>query len=140
MNKSFGVLLMNIAVAAYLCATGIIGLTGRKLFSDGEIRKAVTALFGRGDFTEILIVVFAILAIAAGVFILLKFFGIIVPSFELILFILALAWLVFIVMIDIISPLKEKKPEFVEWLRIFGAHLMVFAGLVLATERFGRKK
>jgi hypothetical protein len=132
---------MNIAVAAYLFATGIIGMGEKKWFSvDGEIRKAVTAIFSKGDFTETLIVILSILTIAAGVFILLKLFGVGIPMSDLILVILAVAWLVFIIMIDIIQPLgSDRKPEFVDWLRIFGSHLMVLAGMILATDRFSRK-
>jgi asparagine N-glycosylation enzyme membrane subunit Stt3 len=85
-----------------------------------------------------LVVVLAVLAIVAGVFILLKLFGLVFPMSNLILIILATAWLVFIIMIDIIHPLKNK-PEFVNWLRDFGAHLMVLGGILLATDRFGRK-
>ena len=137
MNKSIGMILLNFAVAIYLLATGILGLTGRKFFPDGEIRKAVTALF-KGDIAEALIVVLAVLAIAAGAFILIKFFGIDIPVTELILLILAIVWLVFIILIDIIQPLNSRKDvNIVDWLRNFGSHLMVLGGITLATERFG---
>jgi hypothetical protein len=137
MGKSIGLTIINFAVAIYLLATGILGLTGRKWFPDGEIRKAVTALF-KGDFAEILIVIIAILAIAAGAFILLKFFGIQIPMTEMILIILAVVWVVFIIMIDIVQPLNSKKSvNFVDWLRTFGTHLMALGGIMAATERFG---
>ncbi|MDR0289592.1 MAG: hypothetical protein LBI06_01495 [Treponema sp.] len=142
-NRSIGVVLMNVAVAAYLFATGIIGFAEKSLkdlISAGEIRKAVTDLFGRGDLTEALIVIFSILTIAAAVFILLKLFGLVIPMSDLILIILAVAWLAFIVIIDIVNPLgSNRKPQFVDWLRVFGSHLMVLAGMILATERFSRK-
>ena len=128
--------MLNIAVAMYLLATGILGLSGRKFFPDGEIRKAVTSLV-KGDFAEILIVILAILAIAAGVFLLLKFFGIEIPMTELLLVVLAIVWLVFIIMIDIVHPLNSKGTVFVDWLRSIGSHLMVLGAILLATERFG---
>ena len=136
MNKGIGLFLLNISVAVYLLATGILGLTGRKYFPDGEIRRAVTSLF-KGDFAEILIVILAVLAIGAGAFILLKFFGIVIPVTELLLVILAIVWVVFIIMIDIVYPINHKGSNFVDWLRSFGSHLMVLAGIMLATERFG---
>ena len=136
MNKGVGFLLLNFSVAIYLFATGILGLTGRKFFADGEIRRAVTSLF-KGDFAEILIVILAVLAIAAGVFILIKFFGISIGITELLLIILAITWVVFIIMIDIVYPLNHKGTNFVDWLRTFGSHVMVLAGIILATERFG---
>jgi len=135
MNKSIGGFLLNIAVAMYLLATGILGLSGRKFFPDGEIRKAVSSLF-KGDIAELLIIVLAVISIAAGAFILLKFFGIVLPLTELLLVILALAWIVFIIMIDIVHPIN-KGANFVDWLRSLGSHLMVLAGILLATERFG---
>jgi len=136
MNKSIGGILLNFAVAIYLLATGILGLTGRKFFPDGEIRRAVTSLF-KGDFAEIVIVVIAVLAIAAGAFILIKFFGIDIPITELLLVILAIVWIVFVIMIDVVYPVNHKGTNFVDWLRSLGAHLMVLAGILLATERFG---
>jgi len=136
MNRSIGFVILNFAVALYLLATGILGLTGRKFFPDGEIRRAVTAIF-KGDFAEILIVVLAILAIAAAAFILLKFFGIEIPMGEFALIILAIVWVVFIVLIDIYYPLNKKGGNFVDWLRNFGAHLMVLGGILTSTERFG---
>ena len=137
MNKSIGLFLLNIAVAIYLLATGILGLTGRKFFPDAEIRRAVTALF-KGDFAEILIVVLSVLAIVAGAFILLKLFGIVIPVTELILVILAIVWVVFIVMIDIIYQINNSRGfNFVDWMRTIGSHLMVLGGIAMATERFG---
>jgi len=136
MSRGVGFMLLNFSVAIYLFATGILGLTGRKFFADGEIRRAVTSLF-KGDFAEILIVILAVLAIAAGAFILLKFFGVSIPITELLLIILAITWVVFILMIDIVYPLNHKGTNFVDWLRGFGSHLMALAGIILATERFG---
>ena len=134
MKKSIGLILLDFAVAIYLFATGILGLTGNKYFSGGEIRRAVSAIF-RGDFAEIVIVILSVVAIAAGVFILLKFFGLSIAITELLLIILAIAWVVFIILFDIIASLKND--NFVEWLRILGTHLMVLGGITLATERFG---
>jgi hypothetical protein len=137
---SIGSLLMNIAIACYLIATGILGLGDAKLFSrfDPEVRQAVTALFGKGDFTNVIVVIISILAIAAGVFILMRLFDFSFPSIDLILIILAIVWVVFIIMIDIVAPINSKQDfNFVNWLRIFAPHLMVLAGLVSATGKFG---
>jgi hypothetical protein len=133
-NRGIGVFVMNIAVAAYLFATGIIGFR-----SGGEIRDAVVSLFGTGDLTNALVVVLAVLAIAAGVFILLKLFGLVFPMSNLILIILAIAWLVFIIMIDIIRPLQHRGYDFVEWLKTFGAHLMVLGGMLLAMDKLSKR-
>jgi sterol desaturase/sphingolipid hydroxylase (fatty acid hydroxylase superfamily) len=136
MNRSISVFLLNISVALYLFATGILGLSGKSWFKEGEIRRAVTGIF-KGDFAEILIVVLAILAIAAGVFILLKLFGIEIPLAEISLIVLAIVWLVFIILVDVIYPLNHRGANLVDWLRSIGSHLMALGGITLATERFG---
>jgi hypothetical protein len=136
MNRSISVFLLNISVALYLFATGILGLSGKSWFREGEIRRAVTGIF-RGDFAEILIVILAALAIAAGVFILIRLFGLEIPFTEMILIILAIVWLVFIIMVDVIYPLNNRGTNFVDWLRGIASHLIVLGGITLATERFG---
>ena len=136
MNRSIGLFLLNIAVALYLLATGIIGLTGNRVIQQGEIRRAVNAL-NIGNLTETLIVVLSVLAIIAGAFVLLKFFNVQVPMTELLLLILALVWVIFIVMVNIIYPLRGRSFDFVPWLWSFSSNLMVLGGICLATERFG---
>ena len=141
MKRSIGLIVLNFSVAIYLLATGILGVSKEKsLFgvTDGEIRKAVTAVFGRGDLTDILVIVIGVLAIAAGGFILLKFFGIDIPINELALVILAIVWVVFIIMIDIVTPIdSNSKFNLVDWMKTFGGHAMALGGILLATERFG---
>ena len=142
MNKSIGGFLLFLSTALYLLATGILGLTEKGLFKTffrdggGEIRRAVTSLF-KGNFAETLIIILSVLAVAAGVFILLKFFGIQVPMTELLLVVLAIVWLVFIIMIDVVYPLNHKGTVFIDWLRGLGSHLMVLGAILLSTERFG---
>ena len=139
MNKSIGAYVLNFSVALYLFSTGILGFSGRRLLpnSNPEIRQAVSSLF-RGDLAEVLIVIISILAIAAGVFIILKLFNVDIPVIELPLIILAIVWIVFIIMIDIVAPLNARnKPDFINWLLGFSSHLMVLGGIILSTERFG---
>jgi hypothetical protein len=137
-SLSLGVLLLNIAVAAYLFATGIVGLAGRSLKTlltgGGDIRMAIESIFGRGDLANILVIVLAVLAIAAGLFILLKLFGVKISSLNLILIILAIVWLAFIILVDIIYPLKNK-PDFLAWLLTFSCHLMALGGLFVAGQK-----
>jgi len=139
MNKSIGAFLLNIAVAAYLFATGILGLTGRRFLDNNEIRQAVDSLFN-GDIVGVLTVVLSILAIAAGAFILMKFFGIEIPVTELLLVVLAVVWVIFIIMMDVVRPLNNSRgTNFLGWLTSISMHLMVLGAILLATERFGGK-
>ncbi|GBU27563.1 hypothetical protein R84B8_01097 [Treponema sp. R8-4-B8] len=138
-NKVKGLLLLNFSVAIYLFATGIMGITGKR--GGGEIGTAVTSLFaggGSGDFNKILIVILSVMAIAAGVFIIIRIFGISITHTDTLLIILAVTWIIFILMIDIIYPLNHKGASIdLEWLRRFGSHAMVLAGIVLGTKKFG---
>ncbi|MCL1958058.1 MAG: hypothetical protein FWF68_00505 [Spirochaetes bacterium] len=132
-SSSIGLVLLNSSVAAYLFATGIMGITGSK---GGEIRVAVNSIFS-GDFARILMIIISVLAIAAGIFILIKFFGISISITEILLIILAITWLIFILMIDIVYPINNKGTNFTDWLRSFGSHVMVLSGIIFGTKKFG---
>ena len=138
MNKSIGGFLMNISVACYLFCAGILGFNN-KWYESSEIRKAAIDLLGRGDFTNILVVILSILAIVAGVWIFLRFFSIDIPlPIDLFLVVLAIVWLVLILLMDIIPGLQNfGDGNFIDWLMPFSTHLMVLAGIALSTERFG---
>ena len=138
MDKGIGMFLMNIAVACYLFCAGILGVNNRWLQSS-EIRRAVTDLLGRGDLTNIVAVVLSVLAIIAGVCILLRLFNVDLPlPIDLILIILAIVWIILILLIDVIPGLQNfGKGNFISWLMPFSAHLMVLAGIALSTEQFG---
>jgi hypothetical protein len=138
MNRGIGMFLMNIAVACYLLCAGILAFNNNWLESS-EIRRAVTGVIRGGELSNIIVIVLAIFAIAAGVFILLRLFNISLPiPIDLILVVLCIVWLVLIVLIDIIPGLENfGKGNFISWLQPFSTHLMVLAGIALATERFG---
>ena len=139
MSKGIGHIILNFAVAGYLFATGIMGF-GERTWSrlNPEIRQAVEAVFGRGDFTNILVVVLSIIAVAAGVLILLRLFSVGIPMLDILLTVCAIVWVVFIIMINIIAPLNSSGNfNFINWLRVICPHLMVLAGILLSTERFG---
>jgi len=135
MNKSLGLLILQISVALYLFATGILGVSGKTWFKEGEIRRAVTAIFS-GNIAEILIVIIAICAIAAGILLIIDLFGIEIEITELVLFILMIVWVVFIVLIDVIQPVQKGVSNVVDYLRQLGSHLMVLGGMACASKRF----
>jgi hypothetical protein len=134
MNKSIGLIILNISTALYLFATGVLGFSDR-LLGGGEIRQAINAIFS-GNIANILALVLSVCAIAAGVFILLRFFGATIAITELLLTILMIVWIIFIILIDIV-PLIGGRFNVVDFLRNIGSHLMVLGGMALVTERFG---
>ena len=135
-SRSIGFFILQLAVALYLFATGILGLSGKTWFREGEIRRAITAIFS-GDFAEILIIVVAVCAIAAGVLLLLELFGFEIRITELLLIPLIIVWVIFIILVDIIHPLNSRGANFVDVLRSLGSHLMVLGGMLCASRRFG---
>jgi hypothetical protein len=136
--KSKGVLLLNFSVAIYLFATGVMGIMGTN--GGGEIGAAVASLLNSttSDVARVMIIVLSVVAIAAGIFIFIKLFGVSISNTETLLIILAVVWLIFIVMVDIIFPIGSGK-NFIslEWLRTLGSHTMVLAAITLGTSKFG---
>ena len=136
--KSKGVLLLNLAVALYLFATGVMGILGTN--GGGEIGAAVASLLHSTDskIANVLIIVLSVIAIAAGIFLFIKLFGVSISNTEMLLIILAVVWGVFIIMVDIIFPIGSGESFIsLEWLRIIGSHLMVLAAILLGTSKFG---
>jgi len=134
MNR-IGFFLLNIAVALYLFANGILGINN-KLFNKGDFYKMVSTIFGSGDFTKVLTIVLSVCAIVAGVFLLLSIFKNDIAITELILLVFIVLWVIFIVIVDVIHPLKVKE-DFLSYLLHLSAHLMVLGALISSTRRFG---
>lgn len=137
-----GCLLLNIAVALYLFANGILGFTQKNVnvfgnqVQGGEFGKMMHTIFGRGDLTNVLTIVVSIAAVAAGLLLLLALFKVEIPITDLILFIFVIIWVVFIVIVDIIHPLQNKT-EVLPYLVQLSSHLMVLGALVSSTKRLG---
>jgi len=138
MNR-IGLFLLNIAVALYLFANGILGISKEKDLwgrPSGEFGKMIQTIFGKGDFSNVLVIVLSVCAIAAGVFLLLQLFKVQIGVTDLILFIFVIVWAAFIVIIDIIAPMQDKgKTEFLPYIVQLSAHLMVLGALISSTKR-----
>ena len=135
MNRSIGAFILQLSVALYLFATGILGLTG---YGGGEIRVAAGAIF-RGNAASLIVIILAVCAVAAGILLILELFRIEFNITEVLLIILIIVWIVFIFLIDIIHPITNRMPNFVDYLRGLGSHLMVLGGMICATKRFGSR-
>ncbi|MCL2479589.1 MAG: hypothetical protein FWF22_08810, partial [Treponema sp.] len=88
---------------------------------------------------EVIIVILAICAVAAGVLLLLDLFGVELEITELLLLILMIVWVVFIILMDIYYPITKKVSNFnfVDYLRGLGSHLMVLGGMACTSKQFG---
>ena len=141
MNR-IGVICLNVAVALYLFANGILGLSnqqrGLRISIDrgSEFNTMVNTIFQKGgDFSAVLIILLSVFAIVAGIFLLLQLFGIEVRITDPILLVFIVLWVVFIIVVDIVHPLNDKTP-FLVYLRQLGTHLMVLGALISSTKRF----
>jgi hypothetical protein len=134
-----GYFILNIAVAIYLFANGIMGFTTNTFGQrGGEFVNMVNAIGIKGDLAGMLVIVLSVCAIAAGVFLLLQIFKVEVKITDLILFIFVILWAVFIVIVNIIHPLQNTNSfKILPYLSQLSAHLMVFGALVTSTKRLG---
>ena len=143
MNR-VGVMLINASVALYLFAIGIMGfIKERSIFSagGGEIGTMVRTIFDKGDFSDVMVAVLSVVFIAAGILVLLSLLKVDIPFMDLILIVFICAWIVFIVVMDIINPISEKDSLFRkntwDYLRNLASHLLVLGVLITSTKRFG---
>ena len=137
-SRGIGSLIVNIAIACYLFTTGVIAFNDdkwRNFLGENEIRTIVREVFGRGDFSDALVAVLAVIAIAAGVLILLKLFSVNIPILETILLVLAIVWAAFVIL-NVIYLIKEE-PNFLSWLKLVSTHLIVLGGIIVASGKFG---
>jgi len=133
MGRSIGGFILYIATALYLLAAGIIGIFGG---SGGEFYGMVSGILGGGGISTVIAIIFAVAAVVAGVMLILQLFGIVFRITEILMLAFAILWIIFIVVGDIIVPLRTQ-PNFWVWLRTLASHLVVFGAIVSATRTFG---
>ena len=133
MNR-ISVVLLNVAAALYLFANGIMGIVRNR---GGEFVTMVRAIFGRSDLAPVLIVVLSVCGIIAGILMLLSLFKIEFPIKDIILFVFIIVWAVFMVVVDIVGPLRGRV-DFLPYLVQVSIHLMVLGALFSSTRHFSR--
>ena len=129
-NFSLGRLLLQIAVGAMLTVAGIWALQG----GGDEGIDAIKYLIGARDFERILCIVFGIIELIAGVFLILELFiGDKIGSVGKILtLIIIIVWIIAIVLIDFLGGNGLfKQRDFLKWLYNFAYHLIVLGALVM---------
>ena len=129
-NFSIGRLLLQIAVGAMLTVAGIWALQG----GGDEGIAAIKYLIGARDFERILCIVFGIIELIAGVFLILELFiGDKIGSLGKILtLIIIIVWIIAIVLIDFLGNHGLfKQNNFLNWLYNFAYHLIVLGALLV---------
>jgi len=118
----------KISVALYLMATGILGIS-----KGGNLNEIFGAINLSGS---IFVVIAGVIALIAGVLLLLEMFNIKVPILDTLIFIVAIIWAVFIVLM-LIQWIASGLGNIWVTLQQLGIYVMVFASLLIASKRFG---
>ena len=129
-NFSIGRLLLQIAVGAMLTVAGIWALQG----GGDEGIAAIKYLIGARDFERILCIVFGIIELIAGVFLILELFiGDKIGALGKVLtLIIIIVWIIAIVLIDFLGNHGLfKQNNFLNWLYNFAYHLIVLGALLV---------
>ena len=138
MNRSISGIVTSIATALYLLAAGVLCCFKVNVFNwgRGPIYNSVTSMF-RGEFGVVLAIILGIIAIAGGIFLLLRMFGVSISIINLCLVILAILWVV-IIILDIIYG-GRNKGGFWYFLYSISVNGLVLGGILSSTEQFGGK-
>lgn len=127
--KSISTLLMQIALGCLLLISGIWGLQG----GGDEAVKSIRHLFN-GSAGDIFAVVFSIIELIAGFFLILSLFVPLLASLNTIfLFIVMIVWIVAIVLMDFLGNsgiFNGGAKHFLTWLYNFAYHLLVLAAII----------
>ena len=137
MRKSIGAMIIQIAVALYLFVNGIWGLSNKT----SELRKVFSTIFGSGDFTTVVTVIFSVCALIAGVFLILELLNVSFEFTDIVILIFMIVWVIFIIFADIINPIRASnsffgKGNWLSWLSGLSSHLMVLGALFSVSKRF----
>jgi len=124
-----GAVIWKIAVALYLLATGVLGVN-----KGGDLAGILRYIF-KGN-ADIFIIVAGVIAIVAGILLLLEMFNVRVPILDTLILIVAIIWAVFIVFI-LIHWIGNSFGAFWETLQKLGIYVMVLASLLIASKKFG---
>ncbi|MBQ0039097.1 MAG: hypothetical protein KBS64_01550 [Treponema sp.] len=119
-------LILTLAVGCMLAISGIYALQGK---AAGDLAvKGLKAIFD-GNVEGVIITVFGVVELLAGIFIVLKcFIGDRMGSFGNILSLIVLiVWVVVIVLADIVNGIG--KPNFLAWLLQFSKDLIIFGAI-----------
>ncbi|MCL2764793.1 MAG: hypothetical protein FWD40_05880 [Treponema sp.] len=123
-----GVVIWKVAVALYLMATGVLGLS-----KAGDLN----AILGAINLSNSIVVVIAgVIALIAGIFLLLELFNIKIAILDTLIFIIAIIWAIFIVLL-LIQWIVSGFAGIWTTLQMLGTYVMVLASLLIASKRFG---
>ena len=128
-NFSLGRLLLQIAVGAMLTVAGIWALQGG---GDAGV-AAIRSVIGDRSIEKILVIVFGVIELIAGIFLILSLFiGDKIGALgKVLMLIIMVVWIVAIVLIDFLGSGSVFHRSFLSWLYDFAYHLIVLGALIV---------
>ncbi|MCL2209914.1 MAG: hypothetical protein FWC19_09655 [Treponema sp.] len=130
MKEGIGIFLWKLSVALYLIANGVIGLTK----GGGDFK---TILVDAMSLPPVIMQIVAVIALVAGIAILLEMFNIQFPFLNTLILIIAIIWAIYVV-IGLISWISNTgSVDFWYMLQRLAVHVMVLGSLLIASKRFG---
>jgi uncharacterized membrane protein YphA (DoxX/SURF4 family) len=134
MRDGIGIFLWKISVALYLIANGVLGLT--KYSKSGDFYIIFDRMF-KGDALNLFATVASVIALVAGIAVLLEMFQIQLSFLDTLILIIAIIWVVYVV-IEIIGWItKGSGGNPWSTLQRLAVHLMVLSSLLIASKKFG---
>lgn len=129
-KRTIGTLILQIALGLLFIVSGIWTLQNGK---GDEIAAAIYSIFSK-DAAQVICIVFGIIEIVAGVFLLLRLFVFLNTSLDtLLMIIIMICWIVAIVMIDFVGNdglFKNLDNGFLGWLNRFARHLLILGAVI----------
>jgi len=133
MKDGVGIFLWKISVALYLIANGILGL---QKWSGGDFNIIFSRIGFRGNTLGLFVAIASVIALVAGIAILLEMLNIRFSFLDTLIFIVAIIWAVYVV-IEVVSWVTGGFKDFWHLLQMLAVHLMVLGSLLVASKKFG---
>ena len=125
-TKSFIVsVILTIAVGCMLAVSGIYALQGKS--ADMAV-KGLRSIFD-GNAENIVVIVFGVIELVAGVFVVIKCFVGNLPFSKVLSLIVIIVWLAVIILSDILGGIG--KPDFLAWLLHLSKDLIIFCAILI---------
>ena len=132
MKDGIGIFLWKIAVALYLIANGVLGIW----FAKGDF-NIIFDRFGIKNNLGLFVTVASVIALVAGILLVLEMLNVRVSILDTLIFIIAIIWAIY-VLVEIVSWITEGfKTNFWNVLQLLAVHIMVLGSLLIASKRFG---
>lgn len=129
-NRSAGTIILQIALGLLFIVSGIWTLQGGK---GDEIVSAFYSIFSR-DIAHICCVVFGIIELVAGFFLLLRLFVTMNTNLDTVLvYIIMICWIAAIVIIDFIGKngiVNNLNDNFLSFINRFARHLLILGSII----------